>query len=104
MAFDLRQTEDGLPWPDSANMEFDLWQTEDVLPWPGNANMAFDDLRQTEDGLPWPDNANMAFDELAEIFELILQLSPEYAFSCVISGLEKKFQCRHDPDTIEFAK
>nr|GFB63799.1 hypothetical protein [Tanacetum cinerariifolium] len=51
-------TEDGLPWPDNADMAFDLRQTEDVLPWPGNANMAFD-LRQTEDGLPWLDNANM---------------------------------------------
>nr|GEW18496.1 reverse transcriptase domain-containing protein [Tanacetum cinerariifolium] len=61
MAFDLRQTEDGLPWPDNANMAFDLRQTEDELSWLGNVNMAFD-LRQTEDGLPWPGNANMAFD------------------------------------------
>nr|GEY29259.1 hypothetical protein [Tanacetum cinerariifolium] len=59
MAFDLRHTEDGLPWPDNANMAFDLRQTENGLPWTDNANMAFD-LRQTEDGLPWPDNANMA--------------------------------------------
>ncbi|GJS84819.1 hypothetical protein Tco_0751360 [Tanacetum coccineum] len=36
-----------------ANMAFDLRPTEDVLPWPGNANMAFD-LRPTEDVLPWP--------------------------------------------------
>nr|GEW94622.1 floral homeotic protein APETALA 2-like [Tanacetum cinerariifolium] len=56
-----RETEDGLPWLDNANMAFDLWQTEDVLPWPGNANMAFD-LWQTEDRLPWLDNANMEFD------------------------------------------
>ncbi|GJT13304.1 hypothetical protein Tco_0860346 [Tanacetum coccineum] len=61
MAFDLRPTEDVLPWPGNANMAFDLRPTEDVLPWPGNANMAFD-LRPTEDVLPWPGNANMAFD------------------------------------------
>ncbi|GKD99030.1 hypothetical protein Tco_1382927 [Tanacetum coccineum] len=42
MAFDLRPTEDVLPWPGNANMAFDLRPTEDVLPWPGNANMAFD--------------------------------------------------------------
>ncbi|GJZ44991.1 hypothetical protein Tco_0592587 [Tanacetum coccineum] len=61
MAFDLRPTEDVLPWPGNANMAFDLRPTEDVLPWPGNANMAFD-LRPTEDVLPSPGNANMAFD------------------------------------------
>ncbi|GKC45845.1 hypothetical protein Tco_1063567 [Tanacetum coccineum] len=61
MAFDLRPTEDVLPWPGNPNMAFDLRSTEDVLPWPGNANMAFD-LRPTEDVLPWPGNANMAFD------------------------------------------
>ncbi|GJU88461.1 retrovirus-related pol polyprotein from transposon TNT 1-94 [Tanacetum coccineum] len=61
MAFDLRPTEDVLPWPGNANMAFDLRPTEDVLPWPGNANMAFD-LRPTKDVLPWPGNANMAFD------------------------------------------
>ncbi|GKD67568.1 hypothetical protein Tco_1321658 [Tanacetum coccineum] len=61
MAFDLRLTEDILPWPGNANMAFDLRATEDVLPWPGNANMVFD-LRRTENVLPWPGNANMAFD------------------------------------------
>ncbi|GJU63668.1 hypothetical protein Tco_1245503 [Tanacetum coccineum] len=48
MAFDLRPTEDVLPWPGNANMAFDLRPTEDVLPSPGNANMAFD-LWPTED-------------------------------------------------------
>nr|GEV67427.1 TMV resistance protein N [Tanacetum cinerariifolium] len=61
MAFDLRPTEDVLPWPSSANMAFDLRPTEDVLPWPGSANMAFN-LRPTDDVLPWPGSANMAFD------------------------------------------
>ncbi|GKA28241.1 hypothetical protein Tco_0714409 [Tanacetum coccineum] len=61
MVFDLRLTEDVLPWPSNANMTFDLRPTEDVLSWPGNANMAFD-LRPMEDVLPWPGNANMAFD------------------------------------------
>nr|GEX37190.1 hypothetical protein [Tanacetum cinerariifolium] len=32
----------------NTNMAFDLRSTEDVLPWPGNANIAFD-LRPTED-------------------------------------------------------
>ncbi|GJX17148.1 zinc finger, CCHC-type containing protein [Tanacetum coccineum] len=66
MAFDLRPTEDVLPWPGNANMAFDLRPTEDVLPWPGNANMAFD-LRPTEDVLPWPGNANMAFDLVPDL-------------------------------------
>ncbi|GKE27362.1 hypothetical protein Tco_1442746 [Tanacetum coccineum] len=61
MAFDLRATEDVLPWPGNVNMAFDLRPTEDVLPWPGNANMAFE-LRPTEDVLPLPGNENMAFD------------------------------------------
>ncbi|GJT45918.1 hypothetical protein Tco_0954633 [Tanacetum coccineum] len=42
MAFDLRPTEEVLPWPGNANMAFDLRPTEDVLPWPGGANIAFD--------------------------------------------------------------
>ncbi|GJS69060.1 hypothetical protein Tco_0701901 [Tanacetum coccineum] len=35
MAFDLRPTEDVLPWPGNANMALDLRPTEDILPWPG---------------------------------------------------------------------
>ncbi|GKB96186.1 hypothetical protein Tco_0982323 [Tanacetum coccineum] len=61
MAFDLRPTEDVLPWPGNANIAFDLRLTEDVLSWLGNANMVFD-LRPTKDVLPWPGYANMAFD------------------------------------------
>nr|GEY68513.1 hypothetical protein [Tanacetum cinerariifolium] len=49
MTFDLRPTEDVLPWLGNANIAFDLRPTEDVLPWPGNANMAFD-LRPTGNG------------------------------------------------------
>ncbi|GJW47574.1 hypothetical protein Tco_0079220 [Tanacetum coccineum] len=35
MAFDLRPTEDVLPWPDNANMAFDLRSTKYVLSWLG---------------------------------------------------------------------
>ncbi|GJX59669.1 hypothetical protein Tco_0291059 [Tanacetum coccineum] len=78
MAFDLRPTEDVLPWPGNANMAFDLRPTEDVLPWPGNANMAFD-LRPTEDVLPWPGGANIAFDLVPDLqCLLLLNLQTKY--------------------------
>ncbi|GJT13612.1 ankyrin repeat-containing domain, PGG domain protein [Tanacetum coccineum] len=64
----------GFPWLDGkdpvthpdANMAFDLRPTENVLPWPGNVNMAFD-LRPTEDVLPWPGGANIAFDLVPDL-------------------------------------
>nr|GEX80043.1 integrase, catalytic region, zinc finger, CCHC-type, peptidase aspartic, catalytic [Tanacetum cinerariifolium] len=87
MAFDLRPTEDVLPWPGNANMAFDLRPMEDVLPWPGNANMAFD-LRPTGDVLLWPGNANMAFDLVPDL-KCLLRWDIECYVKTVLSCFTK---------------
>ncbi|GJZ35312.1 hypothetical protein Tco_0581129 [Tanacetum coccineum] len=112
MAFDLRPTEDVLPWLGNANMTFDLRPTEDVLPRSGNANMAFDlqptkdvlprpgnanmtfDLRPTEDVLLWPGNVNMAFDLRPTEDVLpwpVMSLSPRFTITSSEFDMENAF-------------
>ncbi|GJV88833.1 hypothetical protein Tco_1532771 [Tanacetum coccineum] len=84
MAFDLRPTEDVLPWPGNANMSFDLRGTKNVLSWPGNANMAFD-LRRTKNVLPWPGNVTNAscLDDGRVCREMVNEFAPPKFFASV---------------------